>query len=203
MIRKVVGRAVSEIVSTRVALDDDGRMQLIAKQRHYTTDIVEEAKDLGGMDAESIWLARIEDDCKRWAHILKRLPFPNDYVALRRSGQAARWFDTAYEKGVDQAPIKVTKTARGVEIQHEAPRARRIGLSPEDMTFLDAMMDVLLTLGWNSFAWVLVTGRAARRPWAELERLDPERRRERQLRNVHRKTLTNLLPVWRARVHKM
>lgn len=199
---KVIGYR-SDKVETVVEVDG-GRLMLIRRETHYTAEIVpSDAAAPAPSDQQDALIDKLEEDCRRWNAILRRCPQPGDYVRLKRSGQAARWFDVMYEKGVDQAPIKVTKTARGVEISHDAPKARRIGVSAEELDWMDAMMDVLLTLGWGTIGWLLVTGRAARRPWAELEQLDPERRGERHLRRLHRLTLINLLPVWLERVHKI
>lgn len=200
--RKVVGYAPKGEEQTVLAVVD-GDLQVRRRVTHYRAEHVEEADEPAPVDPDAALLAQLEGDCRRWFYILRRCPLPGEYIALKRSGQAARWFDVAYEKGVDQAPIKVTKTARGVEIEHEAPKGRRAGVSAEEMSWMDRMMDAMLTLRFGSIDWVLVTGRAQRRPWADLTRLDVERRRERQLRNLYRAALHKLLPVWLARVHKM
>lgn len=201
MKRKVVGYATPGEVKT-VALGDGGDLRLIQRRTHYRAAMVAEAAAPAAAP-EDVLIGQIEDDCRRWFHILQRCPLPGEYITLKRSGQAARWFDVAYEKGVDYAPVTVRKTAKGIEIEHEKPRARRSPVTAAELTWMDRMMDVLLTLGFGSLDWKLVTGRAQRRPWAELTLQDVERRRERQLRNLYRAALIKLLPVWQGMLHKI
>ena len=202
MTRKVVGHAITGEEQT-VARVVDGALVVRKRVTHYRAEQVDDVDADVRADAMDLLIEQLEDDCRKWFYILQRCPLPGEYIALKRSGQAARWFDTAYEKGVDQAPITVTKTAKGLDIKHEAPKARRAGVTAEEMSWMDRMMDAMLTLKFGSIDWVLVTGRAQRRPWSHLERLDVERRRERQLRNLYREALHKLLPVWLKTVHKI
>jgi len=200
---KVIGYAPAGKVET-VAIEQDGEIAYVRRETHYTAKWVKAAGAVrADVDPRDILVKALEVDCRRWYHILARCPLPGEYVALKRSGQAARWFDTAYEKGVDQAPIRVTKVKDGVKIEHEAPRGRPPGVTAQELDWMDRMMDALLTLGFGSIGWVLVTGRAQRLPWSEMAARDLERRRERQLRNLYREALINLLPVWLERVHKI
>lgn len=200
--RKVVGYRPGKVET--VVEVEGGHVVLIRRETHYTAELVGEAPAAPApVDPQDALIEALEADCRKWHAILARCPMPGDYIRLKRSGQAARWFDVIYDKAVDQAPMRVSKRNGQVVIEHDAPKSRPIGVSAAELDWMDKMMDVLLTLGAGSVGWVLVTGRAMRRPWADLALLDPERRRERQLRNLYRATLINLLPVWLERVHKI
>lgn len=204
MTRRAIGYATPGKVQT-VAVETDEGVELIRRQTHYSTELVapERPQRAAPADPVVLLIKRLEQDCRRWIDILNRSPLPGEYIALKRSGQAARWLDMAYEKSVDQAPIQVIKTKKGVEIRHDAPRMRAPGVTSEELSWMDRMTDVLFTLRPKSLAWFLVFGRAQRKKWEEIAAYDVERRGVRQLQNLYREVLINLLPVWLVKVHKI
>lgn len=201
---RVKGTWHQDRVRTMAVEGEGGAVDLVRRTTHYSAEIETVAPAAPVELDEITGLVKVlEGDCRRTFDILRCSPMPGEYINLKRSGQAARWLEMAYEKGVDQAPIQVIKTKTGVDIRHDAPRARAPRPTGAEISWMDAMFDVLLTLRPGTLEWVLVTGRGDRVQWDDLAAYDRARRGVRQLKRLHKDALLNLLPVWLRRIHKI
>lgn len=149
-------------------------------------------------------LKAIERDCRAWYDILRRMPYPLEYIRFKRAGQGAKWFEMVTNSAIDWAPFEMVRGPDGIlRQQHAKVRAKRPPPSSAEISWMDRMDDVLFSLGPTTLAYMLVTGRAQRASWADLATYDADRRGERQLRRLYSAALLKLLPVWLATIHKI
>jgi hypothetical protein len=151
----------------------------------------------------------VESDCRRWYAILCRLPVPLEYVAMKTSDRAsgalgASWVPTAMNRSTDYEPFEMVRGSDGIVRKvHARPVIRPVPASAAEISFMDAMFDVILTLGVGTLPYLLVTGRAQRIPWVKLRPYDPDRRGTRSLQRLHADALHQLLSPWLRTIHKM
>jgi hypothetical protein len=208
--KRAVDRAIVRAERDQALVDRHGELKVLRRAGgvvgwHAEPEVapVERVKLNGARPAQAV-IRQLEADCRKWADILLRSPLPDEYVRMKRSGQGAKWFDMVHEKCVDQAAFTMDRDPLGrLRIKHDVPRVRVAPPSAAEISWMDRMDDVLLTLGCQTYAYLLVTGRAQRVSWADLRARDVERRRERQLRNLYQAALRQLVPVWLAVIHKM
>lgn len=154
--------------------------------------------------AATVLVKSIERDCLTWYDILRRMPYPVEYLRFKRAGQGARWFEMLGDKVTDWAPFEMVRGPDGVlRQQHAKVKAKRPPPTSAEISWMDRMDDVLFTLGPTTLAYMLVTGRAQRASWADLGAYDPERRKVRQLQNLYRAALHNLMGPWLHTFHKI
>jgi hypothetical protein len=152
---------------------------------------------LNGARPAAAMIKQLEAACRQWADILRRSPFPAEYVRMKRSGQGAKWLETAADRALDWQPFEMVRGPDGIlRKKHAKVRIPPAVPTAAELTWMDRMDDVLLTLGCQSFEYCLVTGRAQGVSWADLGARDVQRRGDRQLKRLHDEALVRLLPVW-------
>jgi hypothetical protein len=138
----------------------------------------------------------MKTDVERAFSILRRTKLPIEYARVRhgRAGViASAWPDTLRSRSdYDAGELVQDPVTRKMRIRHDTPRIRPAVPTPQEISFLDSVLDLFSALN-DPFDRVLVSGRALRVSWAKLAEIDVKRRSRQQLHKLHCDALRKLL----------